>query len=305
MRTLLDLHGFFPQINCFRLMNIRTILLSSLAVCFCLPIYAQSTSTSVISSNSNLKFRGVAELGFLAVLDHKIQFSNSGTYIDYRREGAQDNLFPVSRLSLELEIKERHTITLLYQPLRLESTALLTRDLTIDELTFPAGTSVNFLYNFPFFRASYMKELMPNNDKFDFAFGASLQIRNATINFESTDGSLFRANRDIGPVPVLKFRTRYRPSEITYTEIEADGFYAPISYLNGSDNEVVGAILDFSLRQGLKLNDEVGVFLNARYLGGGAVGTSEDEIGPGDGYVRNWLHFLTVSGGFVYEFSAN
>lgn len=75
------------------------------------------------TKDKNLKIRGVAELGFLAVLKQQIQFSNSGTYIDYVRDGGQDVLFPVSRLSLELEIKERHTIILLYQPLRLESTA--------------------------------------------------------------------------------------------------------------------------------------------------------------------------------------
>lgn len=263
---------------------------------------AQNASMETTSANSKLKFRGVAELGFVGVLAHRIQFSNSGTYLDYVKQGGQDVLFPVSRLSLEMEIKQKHTITLLYQPLRLESTALLDQDIVIDELTFPAGTSVNFLYNFPFFRASYMKELAPNNEKFDFAAGISLQLRNATIEFESTDGSLFRSNRDIGPVPILKFRTRYKHNRLTYTEIEADGFYAPISYLNGSDNEVIGAILDASLRQGLQLNNQVGTFLNLRYLGGGAVGTSDDDPGPGDGYVRNWLNFLTVTCGFVYEF---
>jgi len=264
--------------------------------------WTQNSFTVGGSEENNLKLSGVAELGYLGVMSHKVQFSNSGTYINYVQEGGQDVLFPVSRLSLELEIKDVHTITLLYQPLRLETTTLLNRDLVIDDLVFPAGTSVDFLYNFPFYRISYMKELVPRNEKFDFAFGASLQIRNATINFESTDGSLFRSNRDIGPVPVLKFRTRYNYSDLTYTEMEADGFYAPISYLNGSDNEVVGAILDASLRQGLKVTDEVGAFLNLRYLGGGAVGTSDNDIGPGDGYVKNWLHFLTVTCGFIYEF---
>lgn len=278
-----------------------TSLLTALLIISSL-VMAQNPTVEYTSQDNNLKLRGVAELGFLGVLKHQVQFSNGGTYIDYVRDGGQDVLFPVNRLSLELEIKERHTLTFLYQPLRLESTTFLNRDLVIDNLLFPAGTSVNFLYNFPFFRLSYMKELVPGNEKFDFALGASLQIRNATIAFESTDGSLFRSNRDIGPVPVLKFRTRYNASNRTYTEIEADGFYAPVSYLNGSDNEVVGAILDASLRQGLHVTDQVGAFLNLRYLGGGAVGTSEDEPGPGDGYVRNWLHFVTVTAGFIYEF---
>ncbi len=264
---------------------------------------AQNTSAKDASADKNLKLRGVAEIGFVGVLGNQVQFSKGGTYFNYVKNGGQDNLFPINRLSLELEIKKRHTLTFLYQPLRLESTAVLIDDLVVDDLTFPAGTGVNFLYNFPFFRFSYMKELAPNNEKFDFALGASLQLRNATISFESTDGSLFRSNRDVGPVPILKFRTRYKPHPRTYTEMEADGFYAPISYLNGSDTEVIGAILDASLRQGLKVTDEVGVFLNLRYLGGGAVGTSDDGPEPGDGYVKNWLHFGTVSVGFIYEFA--
>lgn len=264
--------------------------------------FASNHGQAKDTSENSLKFSGVAELGFLSVLKHNIQFSNGGTYVNYVKDGGQDVLFPVNRMSLELEVNKKHIWTLLYQPLRLESTTLLSRDLVIDGLTFPEGTGVNFLYNFPFFRLSYMKEFRPDDDKFNFAFGGSLQIRNATIAFESLDGSLFRSNRDIGPVPVLKFRTRYSPNEKTYTEIEADGFYAPISYLNGSDNEVVGAILDASIRQGLKINNGVNAYLNLRYLGGGAVGTSDDDPGPGDGYVKNWLHFATVTAGFIYQF---
>jgi hypothetical protein len=276
-------------------------LLLTFAFC-CTATLAQEPAGRTVEDNENLSFRAVAELGFVGVLAHNIQFSNSGSRIDYVKEGGQDVLFPVSRLSLELAIKQKHTLIFLYQPLRLESTALLSRDLTVDELTFPAGTGVNFLYDFPFFRLSYLRELALENEKFDFAVGLSLQVRNATISFESTDGSLFRSNRDIGPVPILKFRTRYRYNDLTYTEVEADGFYAPISYLNGSDNEVVGAILDASLRQGLQLSKEAGAFLNLRYLGGGAVGTSDDDPGPGDGYTRNWLNFLTVTCGATYEF---
>ena len=79
-------------------------------------------------------------------------------------------------------------------------------------------------------------------------------------------------------------------------------FFDLVSYLNGSDNEVVGAILDASFRSGLKLTEEVDAFLNLRYLGGGAVGTSDNTDGPSDGYVKNWLNFGTVSAGFSYSF---
>lgn len=274
-------------------------LLTPVLLSVCCTVNAQMMEGMEGESSGKLEISGVAEMGYLGVLDHRIQFSNNGTYFDYKRDGGQDVLFPVSRLSLELKFKERNTIVFLYQPLRLETQVLLDEDLVVDELTFPASSGVKLLYNFPFYRISYLRELIKNNDSFKFGIGGSLQLRNATISFESNDGTLYRTNRDVGPVPALKIRTRKDLGQRWFLEMEADGMYAPISYLNGSDNEVVGAILDASLRSGLTVNRSVSSFLNLRYLGGGAVGTS-DNPGPGDGYVRNWLSFLTVTVGFKY-----
>ncbi|WP_027420430.1 hypothetical protein [Crocinitomix catalasitica] len=251
--------------------------------------------------NPKIKLRAVAEIGFLGVLDHKVQFSNSGTYFDYKRDGGQDVLFPIIRPSLELDINPRNTFILLYQPLAIETKVVLTDDLIVDDLLFPAGSGVKMLYNFPFYRFSYLRELLPNNPKLKFAIGPTVQFRNATISFESLDGDKFRTNRDLGIVPALKIRARHNITNRFYTELEADGIYAPVSYLNGSDTEIVGAILDASLRAGYQLTTPISAFFNVRYLGGGAVGTSNDNVGPGDGYVRNWLHFGTVSAGFVYS----
>jgi len=262
---------------------------------------AFSQEERVVKLNDKFKFSAIAEFGFLNVFDHKVQFGNSGTYFDYREDGGQDVLFPVSRLSLELK-SDRSTFYFLYQPLRIESQVLLKNNLIVDDALFAAGSSVKLLYNFPFYRFSYTLELFPKQPKFKLGLGASVQIRNATISFESADGSKFRTNRDLGIVPALKLKSKYQFNNRLYAEVEADGIYAPISYLNGSDNDVVGAILDASLRGGVNIIDHVDAFLNFRYLGGGAVGTSDDFEEPGDGYVRNWLHFGTVTVGFKYQF---
>lgn len=58
--------------------------------------------------------------------------------------------------------------------------------------------------------------------------------------------------------------------------------------------------LDASLRVGRPVTDHIDGFVNLRYLGGGAEGTSKDEDDFGDGYNENWLHFATVSLGFTY-----
>ncbi len=269
---------------------------------FTLAIKAQSVNADIKCDTSKFKFRAVAEIGFASVLAHHVQFGQSGTYFDYVKDGGQDVLFPVTRFSLEMDVNKRNTFILLYQPLRIETQAFLRADAVFNDITFPALTGINCLYNFPFYRFSYLRELMPDNKKYKFAIGGTLQIRNATITFESTDGSRFTTNGGIGPVPALKVRGRAQLNKCFYAEFEADGIYAPVSYLNGSDNEIVGAILDASMRMGAQINETGRMFLNLRYLGGGATGTDTGDVWPGDGYVKNWLNFLTVSTGFVYQF---
>lgn len=263
---------------------------------------AQIVNADIKSDTAKFKFRAVSEIGFASVLAHSIQLGQNGTYFDYVKDGAQDVLFPIARFSIEMDVNKRNTFILLYQPLRIETQAFLRTDAVFNDITFPALTGINCLYNFPFYRFSYLRELMPNNQKYKFAIGGTMQIRNATISFESTDGSRFTNNGGIGLVPAIKIRSKAQLNKYFYAEIEADGIYAPVSYLNGSDNEIVGAILDASMRMGAQLNESGKLFLNFRYLGGGAVGTDTGDVWPGDGYVKNWLNFLTVSTGFTYQF---
>lgn len=277
-------------------------------ILLCLVITFTGTSTfareSLLITNSDtgkVKFRTVAEVGFTSVLAHKIQLGENGNYFNYVKDGGQDVLFATTRFSVEAEVNKRNTFILLYQPLRIETQALLRTDVVFNDITFPASSGINCLYNFPFYRFSYLRELTRDREDFNFAIGGSLQIRNATISFESTDGELYTDNRGIGPVPALKIRGKLKLNKHFYSELEADGIYAPVSYLNGSDNEIVGAILDASLRFGADVNALTSMFLNLRYLGGGATGTDTGDVWPGDGYVRNWLNFLNISAGFILK----
>lgn len=222
------------------------------------------------------------ELGTVAPLYHTIQFSRDGTKFDYISEGGQDNLFFFSRLAADLDVGPRHSIVLLYQPLDIQTQALLERDVRIDEGVFAAGTALDLRYGFDFYRASWLYDLQPAPGR-ELGLGLSLQIRNAAIEFTSADGELRRVNHDIGPVPVIKLRARQPLGKGAWWGVEADGFYAPIKYLNGSDTDVVGAILDASARVGKTLDNGGEAFLNLRYLGGGATGTEKNHVGPGDG----------------------
>lgn len=238
-----------------------------------------------------------AELGSLAVISHRIQFGRDATYLNLRSQGGQDNLYFNMKFALDMSLAARHRVVALYQPLDIVSEERLRRDLVTDEVTFPAGTPMRFRYGFPFYRLSYLYDAV-DNESTRLGFGGSLQIRNATIDFSSLDGALARSSRDIGPVPLLKVVWERRPSARLWYGAEIDGIYAPISYINGSDTEVKGALVDANVRIGRPIHETADVYLNLRYLAGGAVGASD---GTDADYVRNWLQFGILAIGFRFN----
>jgi hypothetical protein len=246
-----------------------------------------------------LRTKLIIESGLLDPVYHRIQFGRNGTEFDYVKDGGQDVIFPTMRMSVEGFWKRRHGLVFLYQPIDLRTQETLRQDLVVDNVRFPAGTPMNFRYGFDFYRVSYLYNFLSNGEN-ELSLGGSLQLRNAIIDFTSADGQINRSNRDVGPVPAVKSRGRWHVSERAWFGYEADGMYAPVKYINGGKSDVVGAILDFSLRAGYGVAAPLDVFLNFRYLGGGATGTSKSDAarGPGDGYSSNWLHFLTTSVGF-------
>jgi hypothetical protein len=270
-------------------MNIKKPAVSiilALSVIVLLPLRAPAEERTV-------DVRLLAESGFLGVLDHRIAYSEDDTPFRYHRDGGQDVLFSFARFSAEVTVREKHTAVFLYQPLEVETRVPMPSDFSVDDEEF-SGSSLRLLYSFPFYRFSYLNSVF-RSDRLHIGAGASLQIRNANIEFEGKGGDAgqdaegFYRSADIGPVPLLKARIRYDLGGGFWIGAEADGIYAPVSYINGSDNNTVGALLDGSLQGGYTVSPQVDIFLNLRYLGGGA--TNSDE----DAYTYNWINLTTVS----------
>ena len=261
-----------------------------------LPAKYQAT----LAKPPNVEWSLTAELGFLSVVSHIVQFGQDGSRFNYRSEGGQDVLFPFFRLSTDLKFNGRHAIIFLYQPLKLVGETVLNADTVFDDVLFPAGTPLDSVYGFPFWRLSYAYDFLRRaGDEVSIGFG--LQLRDATITFTSADGTLRADRRDLGPVPLLKFRGRWLFENGVWWGTEIDGIYAPISGINGSDEKITGAFLDASLRVGYEFTKRVSAYFNVRYLGGGAEGTQKDPTPPSDGFTKNWLHFLTFSLGVEFR----
>jgi hypothetical protein len=240
-------------------------------------------------------FSTSVELGFFGFFDHKIQFSEGNTYFDYVEDGGQDVLFPFKRISADITVRSKHIITFLIQPIDVRTQVLLTDAISVDNVDFGPNMPVDLRYGFDYYRVSYMYDFWTGPFR-ELAFGASLQFRDAVIDFASQDGTKFVGNRNVGPVPILKFRFREQLTHSLWIGAEADGFYASFKVLNGStEAEVTGLILDSSIRLGIRPVDYFDAFINLRYLGGGAEGTSSKTTLPGDGYTKNFLHAFSVS----------
>lgn len=280
-------------------MNRNLIVLSMIALSLA-PMAAQASWLN--SPDNSFEVRATAEIGFVGVLAHTIQFGKQGTKFDYVASGGQNVLFPFRRMSAELHLKPRHTIVLLYQPLDVRTETYLETPLVLDSDTFPAGIAMDLRYGFDFYRVSYQYDFWPEPER-ELAVGLSLQVRDASISFVPKDGSNARVYNDLGPVPILRFRGRLPVTFNTWVGTEIDGFYAQGKVVTGSTNvesSFKGAILDASLRYGLSLNESVDAFINARYIGGGASGQqSVPEISNTDGYTDNWLGTASLTLGFV------
>jgi hypothetical protein len=276
---------------------------SALVGAFAIPSSAASADTELASSVPESRsaaesalcppayqVRLVAEAGSLAVISNTGQFDSDATRLDLREAAGQDSLLTYTRWSAELTVAERHTVVLLYQPLSSTGTIVPASDIREEGVTFPAGEPLTTTFSFPFSRFSYVYALIKNT-RGSLELGGTGQIRNARTTFQTADGSRYSISQGIGFVPALKARARLDFDSGLWLGIELDGIYAPISVLNGSNNDTKGAILDASLRIGLVLPRQSNVFFNVRYLGGGA--TSGGDQAPSE-YVYNWLHFMFV-----------
>lgn len=268
------------------------------------PAFAQAPAAALDADRPGIQLRPELEAGFLGVLSHQLQLDSGGTYFDLKNDGGQSTLFPFFRLSADLTLGGRHHLDLVMQPLDLRSEVNLEEELIVDQAVYPADSTVDIRYGFDFYRATYRYDLLRKADQ-ELSLGGGLQLRDADILYTSGDGTLRRENRNVGPVPLLAAQWEQRWDNGYWMGADLSGFYASFKILNGSAvSEITGAIYDGSLKMGFDVDGPVDSWLNVRFVGGGAEGTSANPDGPGDGYTKNWLHAMSISLGLALDPSA-
>ena len=150
-----------------------------------------------------------AELGAVKVLSHtyRVGVAGTATDFDFVAQGGQEILLPFSRLTAGLAIADDHLISLLYQPLSLDTEAVFRTPVVIDGTTFAAQTPMRLSYGFPFYRLTYQYRFLKDEGSW-LAGGAALQLRNASIKFASLDGKQLVVSQNLGLVPALALSGR-------------------------------------------------------------------------------------------------
>ena len=149
------------------------------------------------------------ETGAVKLLKNTIQIGTGGTDFNFITQGGEEILFPIQKFTGTLALRERHNFVFLYQPLEIETKVNIRGDVTIDTTTFPSGDSLVIKYGFPFWRLSYVYDFI-NSEKLVLGAGLSLQLRNASIVFESLQSGAITTSQNLGPVPILKAWGTYR-----------------------------------------------------------------------------------------------
>jgi hypothetical protein len=256
-----------------------------------------------------------AEIGYVAILSHLYRSGPEGTATDFDfvKQGGQDNLYPYQRFSADVVLGGRNRVTLLYQPLTVNTRTVADRNgsnggnpVVIDDATFAPGTPMDITYGFDFWRVSYLFDFARSPDTI-LGLGLSLQLRNASIVFTSVDTTpaVRAVQQNIGPVPILKARAAHWFSPAIGVDFEADGFYASSAIFNGSGKPFEGWIWDAALSAKTHLAPKAVAFLTVRSIGGGALGTNAYDYRSAttnvSGETYNALATLAVVVGFSLE----
>lgn len=180
---------------------------------------------------------------------------------------------PIFRLRVGYRFADRHLVTALYAPLRINATGVLDRDANFAGRTYPAGSSLLGVYRFDSYRLTYRYSFV-RNETFEVSAGLTGKIRDAEI---SLYGSQTARKTNTGFVPLLNFHFEWRPGGGSFgVVVDADALAAP-----------QGRAEDILLAATWAVSDAMALRIGYRTVEGGA---DNDEV-----YNFTWLHYV-VSG---------
>lgn len=182
------------------------------------------------------------------------------------------------RLRAGITLGSRHTISVLYAPLKVKSEGLSDKEIDFNGIRFPVNTQLNAIYKFNSYRITYRYDIV-KRPKFEFGLGFTAKIRDAEI--ELSGQGLSSSKKNVGFVPVINFRVHWKMNEKIGILLQGDALAAP-----------QGRAEDVLLAATYKFSDHFLFRIGYRILEGGA---DNDEV-----YNFALIHYAST--GLTYTF---
>jgi hypothetical protein len=211
---------------------------------------------------------GVASFGYN---DVRIP-GNTGTFISLTEDLNVDRS-GFWRARLGVDLAQRHRLSLLVAPLRVEASGSLDRELHYNGMTFESGEALKSRYRFDSYRLTYSYALA-QSDRLRFDIGFTAKIRDAAIRIESEQRSSEKTNT--GFVPLIHFALDWSFNHQFGLMFAGDALAAPqgraedillAPYANVS--EWLRIRIGYRILEGGADNDEVYNFTLVHYLSAG------------------------------------
>ena len=168
------------------------------------------------------------------IVDLEAGQASSG-YNDVRYPGSTGTRFSLSRdLSIDpalfwrarvsYSFHDRHTLSLLIAPLRLEAQGMFNSNVVFGDVTYAAGSSVSAKYRFDSYRLTYRYQIY-RSERLRLGVGFTGKIRDASI---SVSGSgMYSEKANTGFVPLVNFRVDWSITSLVGLLLDGDALAAP------------------------------------------------------------------------------
>jgi hypothetical protein len=204
-------------------------------------------------------------------------------YNDVRIPGDTGTLFSLTddlqsdtalfwRLCATIQVAQKHGISLLAAPLRINASGTFDRPVFFVDTVFPAGTPVTGRYVFDSYRVTYRYEVVQGSE-WRVGIGVTGKIRNALTRLTSASADAEKTN--VGFVPLVNFKIERALGTRVWLTIEGDALAAP---QGRAEDVFVGVVVPVNRRLSVKAG--------YRFLEGGA---DVDEV-----YTFALVHYAAI-----------
>ena len=128
------------------------------------------------------------------------------------------------RIRVSYAFNDRHSISALVAPLRVDAGGLAGKDILFEGVTFPDGTQLDAKYRFDSYRLTYRYDF-DGQGAFRAGVGFTAKIRDAEISLNG--GGMSSKKTNTGFVPLINFKALWLLSSYFSLSVDGDALAAP------------------------------------------------------------------------------